>query len=79
MVDRTGGYYGLALRYYRGVDQGYQFSSTIFNVVMNAVVRNWVSLVVEAVSEPGGRGGGVLHGATYLYAEDGLVTPTDPN
>ena len=50
------GYYGVVLRDFWGVTQGYQLSSTVFNVVMDAVVRNWVSLVVGAVAEPDGRG-----------------------
>ena len=40
MVDPTGGYYGTALRDFWGVTQGYQLSPNIFNVVMDAVVRN---------------------------------------
>ena len=43
-------------------------SSTIFNVVMDAVVRNWVSLVAGAAEEPYVRGREVLHGATFFYA-----------
>ena len=62
------GYYGVALRDFRGVTQGYQFLPTIFNLVMDAVVRNWVSLVAGAVAEPDGRRREVLHGATFFYA-----------
>ena len=42
--------------------------STIFNVVMDAVVRNWVSLVAGAAEEPYVRGREVLHGATFFYS-----------
>ena len=68
MVDLLGRYYGVALQYFQRVTQGYQLLSTIFNVVMDAVVRNWVSLVAGAVAEPDGRGREVLHGATFFYA-----------
>ena len=43
-------------------------SWTIFNVVMDAVVCNWISLVTGAVAEPDGRGREMLHGATFFYA-----------
>ena len=68
MVDCTGRYYGVALRDFWGVNQGYQLSSTIFNVVMDAVVRNWVSLVAGAVVEPDGMVREVLYCATLFYA-----------
>ena len=51
MVARTGRYYSAALQGFQGVNQGYLLSPTIFNNVVDAVVRNWVSLVF------GGAGG----------------------
>ena len=49
MVPRAGGYYGKAFKGERGVTQGDPLSPTIFNVVVDAVVRNWVNgLVAEA-------------------------------
>ena len=41
MVAREGGYYGEPFRGEIGVTQGYPLSSTIFNVVMDVVVRYW--------------------------------------
>ena len=67
MVDCTGRYYGVALQDFRGVNQGYQLSSTIFNVVMDEVVRNWVSLVAGDVVEPDGMVREVLYCATFFY------------
>ena len=40
MVARAGGYYGEAFKGARGVTQGDPLSSTIFNVVVDAVVRH---------------------------------------
>ena len=40
------GYYGAGLRVLQGFNQGYPFLLNIFNVVMDAVVRNWVSLML---------------------------------
>ena len=47
MVARAGGYYGDAFKGARGVTQGDPLSPTIFNVVVDAVVRHWVTLAVE--------------------------------
>ena len=56
MVARAGGYYGTALKGAQEVTQGNPLSPTIFNVVVNAVVRHWVTLAVED-AEKWGRGG----------------------
>ena len=40
----------------RGVMQGDPLSPTIFIVMVDAVVRHWVSVMVEGVKEPGDRG-----------------------
>ena len=47
MVVRVGGYYGTVFKGERGVTQGNPLSPTIFNVVVDAVVRHWVTLAVE--------------------------------
>ena len=43
-------------------------SPTIFNKVVDAVVRNWVSLVLGGVAELDGRGKEVLYCDTLFYA-----------
>ena len=45
MVEQVGGYYGLPFRSERVMPQGDPFSPTIFNVVVDAVVHHWESLV----------------------------------
>ena len=68
MVARTGRYYSVALRGFQGVTQEYPLSLTIFNVVVDAVVRNWVSLVAGGVEGPDVEGeGGVFQGAIFFY------------
>ena len=42
MVERAGGYYGEVFKGARGVTQGDPLSPTIFNVVVDAVVRQWI-------------------------------------
>ena len=41
MVARAGGYYGAPFRGEKGVTQGNPLSPTIFNVVVDAMVRHW--------------------------------------
>ena len=47
MVAQAGGYYGKHFHRKRGVTQGNPMYPTIFNVVVDAVVRHWGSLVAE--------------------------------
>ena len=46
MVDRAGGYCGAPFKGFRGVTQGCLLSYTIFNVVVDTVVRHYISLVM---------------------------------
>ena len=56
MVARAGGYYGTAFQGTRGVTQGDTLSPTIFNVVVDAAVRHWVTVVVAGAEDQGERG-----------------------
>ena len=56
MVARAGGYYGAAFTCAREVTQGDPLSPTILNVVVDAVMRNWVSVMEEGAEDWGGRG-----------------------
>ena len=46
MVVREEGYYGPDFQGFRGVTQVSPLSPTIFNVVVDVVVRNWVEVMV---------------------------------
>ena len=48
MVEKAGGYYGAAFKGGRGVTQGDPLPPTIFNVVVDAVVQHWVTVIVES-------------------------------
>ena len=74
MLSRAGGYYGTAFRGERGVTQGDPLSSTIFNVVVDAVVKHWVAVMVEGAGERGDHGQEDRHQAALFYADDGMVT-----
>ena len=56
MVARSGVYYGMAFQVTPGVVQGDLLYPTIFNVVVDAVVRNWVKVVIVGAEERGERG-----------------------
>ena len=58
--------------------QGEPLSPTIFNVVVDVVVRHWVTLAVEEAETWGGRWGEGRHQAALFYADDGMVASSDP-
>ena len=78
MVARTGGYYGTVVQGARGVTQGDPLSPTIFNVVVDTVVRHWVKVRIMGVEDQGERGKGGRRHASLFYADDGVVALSDP-
>ena len=79
MAARAGCYYGTALQGARGVTQGNPLSPTIFNVVVDAVVRHWGAVVIADAEERGKRGQEVRHQAALFYADNGVVAFSDPH
>ena len=53
LAARANRYYGTAFKGERGVTQGDPLSPTIFNVVVDAVVRHWVNGLVDEAEEKG--------------------------
>ena len=47
MMDRDGRYFGLMFKGCRGVTQVEPLPTTIFNVVVDAVIRHWVAVMVS--------------------------------
>ena len=78
MVAQAGRYYGTTFRGYRGATQGDPLSPTIFNVVVDAVIRNWVHGVVEKAEARGETGREGRHQAALFYSDDGMVALSDP-
>ena len=78
MVARAGGYYWTSFRGERGVTQGNPRPPTIFNVVVDVVVRNWVHGVVEEAEAREEKEREGRHQAALLYADDGMVASSDP-
>ena len=78
MVARAGGYYGKVFKGGRGVTQGDPLSPTIFNVVVDAVVRHWITIAVTEVEKRRERGREGRHQAALFYADDGMLASSDP-
>ena len=78
MVARSGGYYGTYFQVARGVTQGDPLSPTIFNVVVDAVVRHWVTGVIADAEEWGEQGKEGRHQADLFYTDNGMVASSDP-
>ena len=45
MVSRAARYYGTPFKVHQGVNQGVPISPTIFNMVVDAVIHHWFTLV----------------------------------
>ena len=73
VVARQGGYHGDPFEVTRGLTQGDIPSPTIFNVVVDAIVRYWLSLVVDDGSKADGLGMMVQEWLVLFYADDGLI------
>ena len=78
IVVRSRGYHGEPFTATRGVTQGDIASPTIFNIVVDAVVRYWLSMVSTAAIANHGLGIEVCNKLALFYADDGLVASRDP-
>ena len=76
--ERGGGYYGTTFKGERGVTQSDPLSPTIFNVVVDAVVRHWLMGVIVYAEERVKLGKEGRHQADLFYADDGMVASSDP-
>ena len=78
MVAREGGHYGKYFKGDRGVTQGDPLSTTILNVVVDAVVRHWVNGLVNEAEGKGETGREGRHQSVVFYAENSMVVSSDP-
>ena len=58
--------------------QGDPLSPTIFNVVVDAVVRHWLHLATQEAERRGERGRERRHQAALFYADGGMIASSDP-
>ena len=78
MVARADGYYGKDFKGKIGVTQGDPMSPTIFNVVMEAVVRHWVTGVIADAEAQGELVQEGQHQVALFYTYDGMVVSSYP-
>ena len=78
MVARAGRYYGGAFKGARVVTQGDPLSPTIFNVVVDVVVRYWVTMALAEAAKQGERGNEGRHQYAIFYSDDGMVASSNP-
>ena len=78
MVARAGSYYGKGFKGWRGVTQGDPLSPTIFNVVVDAVVRHCLTITVTEAEKRRERGREGRHQAALFYGDDGMLASSDP-
>ena len=78
MVARAGGYYGTAFEGECGVTKGNPLSPTIFNAVVDAVVRHWVMGFIAYTEERGELRKEGKHQADLFLADDDMVALSDP-
>ena len=78
MVAKAEGHYRAAFKGNRSVTQGDPLSPTIFNVVVYAGVRHWVTVMVESVEEWSRCVQEGRHKNAPFYVDDGMVALSDP-
>ena len=78
MVAGAGGYYGGAFKGAQGVTQGDPLSPTIFYVVVEVVVRHWVTMALDEAEKRGDRGKEGRHQSSLFYADDDMLASSDP-
>ena len=78
MVAKAGGYFGRPFKGCRGVIQGDPLYSTIFNVVMDAVIHHLVMVVTPSKVVMGVLVLTIINLEAYFYADGGIVELTQP-
>ena len=78
MVARSGGYFGIPFKGYHGMTQGKPLYPTLLNVVMDAIICHWVTVLAPTKEGREGLGLYIQDSETYFYANDGLVALTQP-
>ena len=77
MVAKSGGYYGADFKGARGMMYGNPLPPTIFNVVLDAVIRQYVTVMADSAEEHGRRGKEGRHKNSLFYTDDGMVASSD--
>jgi hypothetical protein len=79
LVCRTGGCYGNPFTAHHGVTQGGPLSSLIFNVVVDAVVREWLRRTLDDdAAQDGLLMAQIATRMVSFYVDDGVLLVRDP-
>ena len=78
MVARARRYFGRPFKGYHKVTQGNSLSPTIFNMVVDAIIRHWVAVVDPTKYGTEGLGLPIQDLEAYFYANNVLVVLTHP-
>ena len=78
-VAKSGNYHGETFVPYRGAIKGGIVFPTLFNVLVDAVVRKWLADVMEdmTAANTGLQGDNVGHLSSLFYADDGVIGSLD--
>ena len=78
MVARSGRCFGRPFKGYQGMTQGNLLYPIILNMVVDAVIRHWVTVMAPTEAGMGVLCLTIIDLAAYLYADNGLVASTQP-
>ncbi len=78
LVCHTGGNYGEPFSAERGVTQGGPLSSLMFNVCVNAIVREWLCQTLDEDTARDKIGNQVAEMLVAFYVDNGLIASRDP-
>ena len=76
MIAKAGGYNGPHFKVFRWVTQDDPLLTMIFNVVMDAIMSHWVTVVTEEEAVPEGLRRLIQCLEAYFYADDGSIVST---
>ena len=78
MACRAGGFYGEPFQAHRGVTYGGPFSPRLFNIMVDAIVREWLRQVLGPEAARQGYGEEVRAFLVIFHADDAAITSRDP-
>ncbi len=73
LVCHAGGNHGELFNAKRGITQGGPLSSLMFNVCVNAIVREWLHQTLDEDAARDGTGNRVAEKLVVFYIDDGLL------